>query len=146
MARKKRDIILSALREIGIADYDFDVAPQEMASALGRLEAMMAAWTARGLLLGYVFGSPPDLDAESGIPAYAEEAVVTNLGLRLAPSYGRQVMDGTASVAHTAYSDLMLQMGCIPERQYPETMPTGSGNARCGYGGEFFPQPCTDGI
>ena len=71
MAYTKRDIVEQAFEEIGLASYVFDLQPQQLESALRRLDAMMATWNAKGIRLGYPLPSSPadsDLDQEVGVP------------------------------------------------------------------------------
>ena len=53
MGYKKRQFISAAFEEIGLASYVFDLQPEQLQSALRRLDAMMADWNAKGIRLGY---------------------------------------------------------------------------------------------
>ena len=57
MAYTKRDIVNQAFGEIGMADYVFDLQPQQLDSALRQLDMMMATWNGKGIRIGYpIFG------------------------------------------------------------------------------------------
>jgi len=127
----KRQFVTAALTEIGLADYVFDLQPQDLEVALRRLDAMMAEWNAKGIRLGYpIPGSPQfsDLDEPSNVPDSANEAIITNLGIRLAPSYGKQVMNETKATAKQGYNTLLSRATFPLEQQMPSTMPAGAGN------------------
>lgn len=131
MGYSKRQFIHAALEEIGLASYVFDLQPQQVESALRRLDAMMAEWNAKGIRLSYPLPSSPelsDVDAESDVPDSANEAIITNLAMRLAPSYGKQVMSGTAIIAKEGYNTLLQRATVPPELQFPGTLPAGAGN------------------
>jgi hypothetical protein len=67
----KRQFITAAFEEIGLASYVFDLQPQDLQTALRRLDAMMAEWNGKGLRLAYPIPLSPedsDLDTE---PCYA---------------------------------------------------------------------------
>jgi hypothetical protein len=131
MGYSKRQFVSAAFEEIGLAAYVFDLQPQQIESALRRLDAMMADWNGKGVRLGYPLpGSPEnsDLDAESAVPDSANEAIITNLAIRLAPSYGKQVMVQTQTVARNAYQTLLSRATMPPEQQLPGTMPAGAGS------------------
>jgi|SRR3990167_10919222 len=130
MSYTKRDFVKAAFEEIGLASYVFDLSPEDLESALRRLDAMMASWNAKGIRLGYPLpGSPgnSDLDAETGVPDHANYAIFANLGLAIAPLYGRQVSLETRQMAKAAYDTMLQQFAVPPEMQLPGTMPAGAG-------------------
>jgi hypothetical protein len=131
MSYKKRQFISAAFEEIGLASYVFDLQPEQLQSALRRLDAMMADWNAKGIRLGYPLPSSPqdsDLDEDTLVPDSAYEAIICSLGIRLAPSYGKQVMIETKTTAKQGY-DILLQRATFPlEKQLPATTPSGAGN------------------
>jgi hypothetical protein len=131
MGYSKRQFVAAAFEEIGLASYAFDLQPQQFESALRRLDAMMASWNALGIRLGYPLPSSPqfsDLDAESEVPDSANEAIITNLAIKLAPGYGKQVMPDTKSTAKETYNTLLSRAAAPLEQQLPGTMPSGAGN------------------
>lgn len=131
MGYTKRQFVSAALEEIGLASYVFDVQPEQLQSALRRLDAMIADWNAKGIRLGYPLPSSPqdsDLDEETLVPDAAYEAIICSLAIRIAPSYGKQVMVETKTTAKQGY-DILLQRATFPlEQQLPGTMPSGAGN------------------
>lgn len=131
MGWTKRQFITQAFEEIGLAAYVFDLTPEQLESALRRLDSMIAGWNANGVRIGYPLpGSPgaSDIDAQSGVPDFANEAIYLNLALRLAPSYGKTVSPESKQFADMAYNQLVNQTALpTPERQMPKTMPRGQG-------------------
>lgn len=131
MGYTKREFITAAFEEVGLASYIFDLQPEQVQSALRKLDAMMATWNAKGIRLGYPLVSSPDdsdLDDDSNVPDSANEAVIFNLGIRLAPSFGKSVAIETRINAKLAY-DALLSIACFPvEMQLPSGMPAGAGN------------------
>lgn len=131
MGYSKRQFVEAALEEIGLAAYVFDASPQQLEAALRRLDALMADWNGRGVRLSYPLPTAPefsDIDAESDVPDYANEAIILNLALRLAPSYGKQVMPDTKINAKNAYNTMMARTALPMEYQLPGAMPLGAGN------------------
>ena len=131
MGYSKRQFIEQAFDEIGLASYAFDLTPEQMQSAIRRLDMMMAAWNALGIRLGYPLPSDPcdsDLDEQTNVPDRANEAIYTNLAIKLAPSYGKQVMPDTKATAKESYNTLLSIAAMPHEQQLPRTMPSGSGN------------------
>lgn len=131
MGYTKRQFILAAFEEIGLAAYTFDLQPDQLESARRRLDAMIADWNGKGIRLGYPIPSNPQdgsIDEETNVPDSAYEAIICSLGIRLAPSYGKQVMPMTMATAKQGY-DTLLQRATYPlEQQMPSTMPSGAGN------------------
>lgn len=131
MAYTKRQFVEAALTEIGLASYVFDIQPEQLEYARRRLDAMMADWNGKGLRLSYPIPASPEqgsLAEETNVPDSANEAVILNLAVRLAPSYGKQIMPDTRLLAKTAY-DTVLQRATVPiELQFPDTLPSGAGN------------------
>lgn len=131
MGYSKRQFVAAAFEEIGLASYAFDLQPQQFESALRRLDAMMASWNALGIRLGYPLPSSPqfsDIDAESEVPDSANEAIITNLAVKIAPGYGKQVMPDTKATAKETYNTLLSRAAMPFEQQLPSTMPSGAGN------------------
>ena len=131
MGYSKRQFISAAFDEIGLASYAFDLQPEQFEAALKRLDAMMADWNGKGIRLGYPLPISPqysDLDAQSEVPDSAFESIICNLAIRIAPSYGKQVMPQTQIAAKSAYQTLLSRATMPPEMQLPGSMPSGAGN------------------
>lgn len=136
MAWTKRQIVEHALDEIGIASYNFDYQPEELQTAMQRLDLMMATWNAKGIRVSYNMPSSAIsglLDDDSGLPDSAIEAVVLNLACRIAPSYGKQISQDTRKDAKSAYNAMIGKNISIPQVQLPGDIPAGAGNNH-GYG------------
>jgi hypothetical protein len=145
MGYTKRQYIEAALTEIGLADYVFNSTPQDLQTALRRLDGMMAEWNERGIRLGYPLPLSPqqsDLDSQTAVPDRANEAIVTNLACRIAPSYGKQVLPATMATAREAYNTILARAAMPQEQQFPRTMPAGAGNKPWTWQGDpFLPPP-----
>lgn len=131
MGWTKRQFVVQAFDEIGLAAYVFDLTPEQLQSALRRLDSMLATWNAKGIRLGYpIPGSPQDssLDESTGVPDSANEAIYSNLAVRLAPSFGKTVSTDTKAAAKLGYDTLLSRAAMPMEQQLPGTMPAGAGN------------------
>lgn len=131
MSYTKRQFVTAALEELGLASYVYDLQPEQLESAMRRLDGMMAEWNGKGIRLGYpIPGSPENsaLDSETDVPDSANEAVISNLAIRLAPSYGKQVMMQTMVTAKNALNVILSRATMPMEMQMPATMPSGAGN------------------
>jgi len=147
MGYTKRQYIEAAFDEIGLAAYTFDMQPEQFQSALRRLDGMMAEWNERGIRLGYPLPLSPqqsDLDSQTAVPDRANEAIVTNLACRIAPSYGKQVMPSTMATAREAYNTILVRAAMPQEQQFPRTLPAGAGNKPWQWQGGPFVSPPID--
>ena len=140
MSWTKREYVTAALEELGMASYVFDLQADQIAAAVRKLDSMMAEWNGRGIRLGYPLPLSPgdtDIDADSGTPDSAHDAIVTNLAIRLAPSYGKTVAVETKTTARHALNTLMARAAMPQEMQLPSTLPAGAGNK----GTTYMPEP-----
>lgn len=131
MSWTKRQFIEAALEEIGIGSYNFDLSPEMLQVGLKRLDAMMGAWNAKGVRIGYPIASDPTtstIDDDSAVPDSAYEAIYLNLALRLAPVFGKQLPPDLKQNAFSSYNVMLAKNIDIPERQVNQTVPAGAGN------------------
>lgn len=144
MGWTKGELVDEAYGEIALAGYVFDIGPEARQTGLRRLDAMMAQWNAVGIRLGYALPSSPtasDIDADSGLPDSATEAVFMNLAIRIASSVGKSVTQDTRNTAKSGYDTLMSRAAFPPQQQLPNTLPQGSGNKPWRRNGPFMPTP-----
>lgn len=111
----KGEIVTAALSQIGIADYEFDISDEEVTSGILRLDSMLSMWSSKGIHVSYnyVGGS----DDESGLPSTTLEAVISNLAIRLAPSYGKQIPLDVRAIAKSGLTAIMSESARPRERQ-----------------------------
>lgn len=130
MSWTKRQFVEQAFEEIGYASYAFDLEPEQLQSALRKMDGMLAFWNSRGIRIGYPLPSSPQdssLDDETGVPDAAIEAICSNLAVRLAPTVGKVISPDTKSVAREAYKELLRRAAFPPEQQFVGTLPAGAG-------------------
>jgi len=130
MGYSKRQFVEAAFEELGLASYIFDLSPERLNSALLRLDSMMAFWNGKGLRLSYPLpGSPEnsDIDAESSVPDFANDAIILNLAIRLGPSMGKSVPSETKASAKQAFDTIVMRFAHPLEMALPNTMPAGAG-------------------
>ena len=146
MSWTKRQFINAALEEIGLASYVYDIQPEELESALRRLDAMMADWNVRGIRIGYPLSSvtSSSVAQSTSVPDSANEAIISNLRLRLAPSYGAMVPREVKISAKNGFTTLLMRAGVTQpkEKQFPSSLPLGQGNKAWRWNSSnFMPEP-----
>lgn len=142
MGYTKQQLIEEAFSEMGMAEYVFDLSPEGLQGALRRMDAMLASWYGLGVSLGYLLPVSPaesNLSDASGLPDWAVEAVVTNLAIKLAPSYGKQVNPATKANAKAAY-DVVLKRCAMPGEMRRRAMPAGAGHKTVWSNSVFLPE------
>lgn len=131
MSLTKRQLIEMAFEEIGLVPSVFNLKPAQLQRALRRMDAMIAGWNTNGIRINYPLptnAADADLDADSGIPDAAIEAVYASLAIRIAGGFGKTVRAETKQMADTGYNNLAnLTAYPVPERPIPGTMPRGAG-------------------
>lgn len=131
MSWTKLQLVRQAFSEIGLADYDFDLQPEQLQNALRLMDSMIAMWNSKNILLSYPTPTSPEnsnLSDESNIPDRANEAVYFNLALRLAASLGRPVTPELKASAWYAYNNLLSWVMQPQPMQFPQNLPRGQGN------------------
>jgi hypothetical protein len=133
MAFTKRQIIEQAFEEIGLASYVFDITPDQLQSALRRLDLMVASWQAMNIQIGYPLPASPDnsnIDEQIQTSLNNNEALVLNLAIRLAPAYGKSLSPDTKTTAKALYNQLLIEAAMPYEQQFVSTLPLGAGFKR----------------
>ena len=129
----KKQIIEQAFEEIGLASYVFDLTADQLQSALRRLDLMVASWQARNIQIGYPLPVSPNnsnIDEEIQTSLNNNEALVLNLAVRLAPSYGKSLSPDTKANAKLLYDQLLIEAAMPYEQQFVRTLPLGAGYKR----------------
>ena len=126
----KREIVEAAFEEIGLAAYVYDLSPEQLQSGMRKLDRMVAVWNNRGIRLGYPLPSTStgsDLDDDANVPDSANQALILNLAIQIAPSFGKVVSPDTRVGAKQALQGLLNKSTFPIERQLPGSMPAGAG-------------------
>lgn len=144
MSWNKRQFIEAAFEEVGYAAYTYDLQPEQLEAAMRRMDAMLATWNAKGIRIGYPLPASPedsDLDTETNVPDAANEAIYTNLAIRIAPTIGKTVSTETKRAAKVGYNALLAIATKPDEMQLPSNMPAGAGNKKDQFDRPFLESP-----
>lgn len=128
----KKELVEGAYEEIALAGYVFDLSPEELNTGLRRCDRLGTEWDALGIRLGYNIADTEcsDLNDDSGVPDWAQNAFIANLALRIASTIGKQVSMDTRIAARQGKQALLIGNYEIPQMQMPRQMPIGTGNRR----------------
>jgi len=140
MGYTRRQYIEAAFEELGLAEYTFDMQPEQYQGAARRLDSMLLDWNGRGLRLGpNISGSVAgaELNTDMGIPDIANEAIILNLAIKLAPSYGKTPSPDTKAGARSALNTVFGRFAQPIPQRYPRDVPLGAGNKPWRLGNPF---------
>lgn len=144
MSWTKKQFIVQAYEEIGMANYVFDLQPEQLQSAARRLDAMMAFLNAKNILVGYPIAANPenvDIDTETNIPDAANQAVYMSLAVLLAPGLGK-VLPPEVKAAAKAGIDVLAARNSRPNfKRMPGGWPRGAGTKAWRRGNTFTQDP-----
>lgn len=133
-----KEIIDLAFNAMGSSDTMFGHTENEYVDALTSLNAMMSEWPFDQL--GYIIEDAAGVrtEEESGIARQHMTAVAYALAERMAPTFGKTLAPETRKVKNRSYSTLCNAVQTIPEAQYADNTPRGSGH-RWLRGRTYFP-------
>lgn len=120
---KAGELISDALEEILVNQDESPEEPSDVQSAIRAMNRMIAAWN---YPLGYTVVD--NVDDEVTVIAAAEEAIVKNLAIRLAPQFDAIVTLDLKNAAKGALASLRRIVIVVGEASYPSRLPVGSGN------------------
>ena len=129
----KIEAINSAYSQIRISGLTVQPTPEDVSTALWRLEDMMAELEdTRNICVGYNFEEAPDPNSETGVKRGYQHMIATNLGIRLIPDFNKQVPQTLMAQASQAMSGVSGAVAAenIRQVQYPNRMPRGSGSTQ----------------
>lgn len=135
-------IITDALQEIGATSVVSPASPESIEAGRKKLNSMMEMWLSRNIILGTV---PLELAGDAlNEPEDARNGIVSNLALRLAPSFsnGKQIVSPELrSNARADFLTIKSLYGSvtIPDKVLSSTTPIGAGNSQDdGFYGQTF--------
>lgn len=143
MSYTVREVANEMFRELGLADYDFDLDPEELQTAVTRMRGLVGRWELKfGIHLGFNFAG--DLDDDSGLSDASAEAVWLNLAVQVSPGFGKTLKPETKQNAKDALDGLLTIAAQPKSLQQPRTLPRGAGARPWGNTYRPFNVPPTD--
>lgn len=125
----KSDLIKRAYQKLRISGLTVSPTPEDEELALEQLEAMAAEFQAVNVCLNYNFTDEPDLNDELNVPLYHYNMLASNLALRIASDFAKDLPASLVSEATSTYSSssTISAASTVRQTQYPARMPRGSG-------------------
>jgi len=128
MSHLKGDTINSAYSRMRISGITAQPTPEDLETALERMEGMAARWFEKNINAGYNFEDEPDPNTPTGLGAGKRDAYASNLAMLLLSDFGKAPHPGLVREASTTFSDLSASTADPREVNYPQRQPRGRGN------------------
>ena len=120
------EAIEDALGFILVRSAEAPLSADDEATGRRVLNDMLMEWAGRGLRLG--FNKIDNIADDLTVPDASLLAIKQNLGVLLAPQYGRQPDPLLISNASKSLKQMMVRVVNLAPSPLPETLPVGSGN------------------
>jgi len=120
------EVVEDAFEEITVKTAEVPLTSDELQAGIRRVNRMLVAWADIGTIAGYnpVLNGSDTID----IQPEAEEAVIANLALKLAPSFSKPLTQALVAFASDSLNRLQASNSIVGEVAFPDTLPIGSGN------------------
>ena len=128
----KRELINGAFSKVGITQYNFEIAPEQMQEAREVLDDYMAEMSRLGMVFDPVYPPDGDLESETNAPEWTVRHLKNMLAVEVAPIIGRTPMPKTNADANTSL-DTMLTQYMVHYSPDIGGMITGAGRKRSNY-------------
>lgn len=131
MGWSKKQFAEKAFEKIGMAAYTYDIQPDQILGAVQDMDNMVAAWSQVDIDIAYPANNTPspDVDSATGVPTAANLAIYLNLGLVIAPGFGKLISPEFKKSAADAFASLLnWAVKPMPQMCLPGRMPIGAGN------------------
>lgn len=133
------EIVDGAAEELGVKTAEIALEPSDYKAIFDRMNDMLSEWAYNGLAPAFM----PVVDSADvvAIDRHAVAAAKYALAIRCASAFQRPVSPALAGMADEAMTNLRAATMFIGGTAYPDSLPLGSGNRRCGLidGDRFFP-------
>lgn len=125
--KTKADLVNDAYSQLLRTGVTGVSSASDMTLALGRLEDMMAELETR-MQTGYNFESPPEPASFSGLEIWMNNAISTNLAMRVWPDFSPESVNQVLVMqANQSLSNLGARLASQAGSAYSRRMPVGSG-------------------
>jgi hypothetical protein len=128
MSKTKVELVNRAYKQLRISGLTTQPQPEEIQDALETLEDMMQEFKSRNICSSYVFEQAPLPNTDSRLEAQYNQAVETNLAVRLVDMYGLEIPRTLNTQAIQSLSNWSARSARVNPVNPPNTMPRGSGN------------------
>lgn len=133
-------LIEGALKEIGVVSVAVPSSPEQITDGLIKLNSMMNIWLSWGIQMKFSPITAPGEDLNE--PIDATNAIITNLAIKLAPTYSKPVSQDLKNNARIELEMVksIYQEVCIPDKVVSSTLPLGAGNSKGIDARVYFPR------
>jgi hypothetical protein len=123
---KVSQIIKASLQKILVQASEADIEASEAQDFIFAMNNYMLDLDAKGISLGYTAVS--DLGDNVTIPTGALRGLIYNMAIEMAPEFNATATQEVIAIASAGLKTMQLLGQTMPQSQYPNTLPVGSGN------------------
>ena len=128
MSKLKGDLVNRAYQWLRISGLTSKATPEEISTALSVMEDMLIEFKSRNICSNYVFEEFPDPSTDSRLEPEFNNAVETNLALRMANFFGKEAPATLSRMATQSLSNWSARTARVNMINPPNRQPRGSGN------------------
>ena len=133
-----RDFVEGALKRIGVVSAESSIQAVDLQDGLEVFNDMMSELEPT---LKFGFETIADAGDTVRVPRGAHAAIKSNLAVRLAADYGKQVNPALVAESVASMENLLRSIVFIGDVKFPDTLPLGSGNQCTTFEDQrFFPE------
>lgn len=132
-------LIEGALKKIQVVSVAVPSSPEQITDGLIELNSMLNLWLSWGIMMKWTPITVPGGDLNE--PIDATNAIITNLAIKLAPSYSKPVSQDLKNNARIELDMIksLYQEVFIPDKVVSSTLPLGAGNSKGVDSRTYFP-------
>jgi hypothetical protein len=128
--------IEGAFLDIGIKNAETPLTASELDDGLIELNDMLAEWDLNSIIRGIETNEDAGVDMLE--PRGWQSGIRSNLAVRLAGMYDRPVTQSLAVKASNGFSTIVSSQFNQQDFEFPDTLPTGSGNCNTAWNDDEF--------
>jgi hypothetical protein len=131
-------VVEQAFLDIGVKAAESPLTAAELEDGLEELNDMLSEWGMNGIIKG--IAEDDDASQDMMEPRGWKSGIRANLAVRMAGQYNRAVTQSLGVKASQGYSAIVASQFNQQDFEFPDTLPTGSGNCNTNWNDdEFFP-------
>lgn len=139
--KTKLEHINSAYSKMRISGLTVQPTPEDLETALIRLEDMMGLLYGSTINIGYNFEEKPDGNSPSGVTREHNDMIASNLAIKLLPDFGKTATVELNKEARGTFAntEAIVARDRLRGVAYPSRMPRGSGNRNWNRYHHYYP-------
>ena len=141
-----QNIIFAAIEMSGAKSGNEPISAIEVTNALPALDDLMTTLESNGFRMGYQISNGTNITDLSGLPDWSWGWIKAELAARLSITWGVPVNSVVAGMIQEGHRQAYMRTTEAPSVDFPDTLPTGTGNETTGNFKRFFRDDTQDDL